>query len=219
MPNCSLPDFEYMLKNGVLLGNARVESPKSLATAVSVLGIMIAGVSNEQYGGVSVHELDKLLKPYAEMTHNKNIELYKGLGSPVDEIERLAKEKTIIDIYDAMQSLEYDINTMITSSAQTPFTTVSYGLGKSWLEKEIQKQHLKVRGEGLGKDKVTAIFPKILYFVQDGINLKKEDPNYDIKQLAIKTSAERIYPDMINVDDLMELKGGKKPITAMGLII
>ena len=219
MPNCSLPDFEYMLKNGVQLGNARVESPKSLATAVSILGIMIAGISNEQYGGVSVHELDKLLKPYAEMTHHKNIELYKGAGSPVEEIERLAKEKTIIDIYDAMQALEYDINTMITSSAQTPFSTVSYGLGQSWLEKEIQKQHLKVRGEGLGKDKVTAIFPKILYFVQDGVNLRKEDPNYDIKQLAIKTSAERIYPDMINVDDLMELKGGKKPITAMGLII
>lgn len=216
LPNCSLPDFEYMLKNGALLGNARVEPPKSLATAVSVLGIMIAGVSNEQYGGVSVHELDKLLKPYAEMTHNKNIELYKGAGSPVDAVYRLAKEKTINDIYDAMQSLEYDINTMITSSAQTPFTTVSYGLGESWIEKEIQKQHLRVRGEGLGKDKVTAIFPKILYFVQEGINLRKEDPNYDVKQLAIKTSAERIYPDMINVDDLMELKGGKKSITAMG---
>ena len=94
-----------MLANGVNIGNAKLESPKSIGTAVSILGILISAVSNEQYGGVSVHEVDKLLKPYAELTHEKNIELYKGAGSPVDEIERLAKEKTIKDIYDAMQSI------------------------------------------------------------------------------------------------------------------
>lgn len=216
LPNCSLPDFEYMLANGVNIGNAKLESPKSIGTAVSILGILISAVSNEQYGGVSVHEVDKLLKPYAELTHEKNIELYKGAGSPANRIEALAKEKTIKDIYDAMQSIEYDINTMSTSSAQTPFVTFSYGLGTGWIEREIQKQHLKVRYEGLGKDKITSIFPKILYFVQEGVNLKEGDPNYDIKKLAIKTSASRIYPDMVNVDDLMALKGGKKPITAMG---
>ena len=205
-----------MLANGVNIGNAKLESPKSIGTAVSILGILISAVSNEQYGGVSVHEVDKLLKPYAELTHEKNIELYKGAGSPVDEIERLAKEKTIKDIYDAMQSIEYDINTMATSSAQTPFVTFSYGLGTGWIEREIQKQHLEVRYKGLGKDRITSIFPKILYFVQEGVNLKEGDPNYDIKKLAIKTSASRIYPDMVNMDDLMALKGGKKPITAMG---
>lgn len=205
-----------MLANGVNIGNAKLESPKSIGTAVSILGILISAVSNEQYGGVSVHEVDKLLKPYAELTHEKNIELYKGAGSPVDEIERLAKEKTIKDIYDAMQSIEYDINTMATSSAQTPFVTFSYGLGTGWIEREIQKQHLEVRYKGLGRDRITSIFPKILYFVQEGVNLKEGDPNYDIKKLAIKTSASRIYPDMVNMDDLMALKGGKKPITAMG---
>ena len=205
-----------MLTNGVNIGNAKLESPKSIGTAVSILGILISAVSNEQYGGVSVHEVDKLLMPYAELTHEKNIELYKGAGSPVNEVERLAKEKTIKDIYDAMQSIEYDINTMSTSSAQTPFVTFSYGLGTSWIEREIQKQHLEVRYRGLGKDRITSIFPKILYFVQEGVNLKEGDPNYDVKKLAIKTSASRIYPDMVNIDDLMALKGGKKPITAMG---
>ena len=105
---------------------------------------------------------------------------------------------------------------MTTTTAQTPFSTVSYGLGLSWIEREIQKQHLQVRYDGLGENKLTAIFPKILYFVQDGINANKTDPNYDIKKIAMKTSASRIYPDAINVDDLMKLKGGKKPITAMG---
>lgn len=216
LPNCSLPDFEYMLKNGAQLGNAKVASPKSIGTAVSVLGIIISGISGEQYGGISVHELDKLLAPYAEMTFKKNTAIYEETGISSDEVERLAKKKTSKDIYDAMQSFEYDVNTMTTTTAQTPFSTVSYGLGTSWVEREIQKQHLKVRYEGLGENKLTAIFPKILYFVQDGVNLEKDDPNYDIKRIAIKTSASRIYPDVINVDDLMAIKGGKKPITAMG---
>lgn len=216
LPNCSLPDFEYMLKNGIKLGNAELEPPKSIMTAVSIIGILIAAISGEQYGGISVHELDKLLAPYAEMTLNKNRKLYREVVADEEEVERLAKIKTSKDIYDAMQALEYDVNTMTTTTAQTPFSTVSYGLGTSWVEREIQKQHLQVRYDGLGKNKITAIFPKILYFVKEGINVNEKDPNYDIKKIAIKTSAARIYPDVVNVDDLMKLKGGKKPITAMG---
>lgn len=216
IPNCSLPDFEYMLANGVQLGNAKVEPPKSIGTAVSILGILISAISGEQYGGVSVHELDQLLSPYGEMTLEKNRALYREVITDEIKVEHFAKRKTSKDIYDAMQAFEYDINTMTTTTAQTPFSTVSYGLGTSWIEREIQKQHLKVRYIGLGKNNLTAIFPKILYFVQEGINLKKSDPNYDIKKLAIKTSASRIYPDVINVNELAKLKKAKKPITAMG---
>ena len=92
--------------------------------------------------GVSIHELDKLLAPYAEMTLDKNRAIYRETGIHGDEVERLAKKKTSKDIYDAMQALEYDINTMTTTTAQTPFSTVSYGLGTSWTEREIQKQHI-----------------------------------------------------------------------------
>ena len=216
IPNCSLPDFEYMLANGVQLGNAKVESPKSISTAISILGILISAISGEQYGGVSVHELDRLLSPYGEMTLEKNRQLYREVTTDEEVVEQLAKHKTSKDIYDAMQAFEYDINTMTTTTAQTPFSTVSYGLGTTWIEREIQKQHLKVRYMGLGENKLTAIFPKILYFVQKGVNLNEDDPNYDVKKLAIKTSAARIYPDVINVDDLLKLKGAEKPITAMG---
>lgn len=216
LPNCSLPDFAYMLEQGVQLGNARVESPKSISTAVSILGILISAISGEQYGGVSIHELDKLLAPYAEMTLEKNRQLYSEVLEDAQEVEKLTRKKTSKDIYDAMQALEYDINTMTTTTAQTPFSTVSYGLGTSWVEREIQKQHLQVRYDGLGRHRITAIFPKILYFVQEGINLKPSDVNYDIKKAAVKTSASRIYPDIINVEDLMRLKGAGQPITAMG---
>lgn len=212
--NCSLPDFEYLLKNGLTLGNAVVGTPNSIGVAATLLTQIISSLTSEQYGGISVHELDKLLAPYALKSYAKNKELYREVLEDEGEVKRLARQKTKKDIYDAMQALEYQINTMTTSTAQVPFTTVSYGLGTSWVEREIQKAHLEVRNAGLA-DGSTAIFPKILYFVDEGVNLKPGDPNYDIKQVALKTSMRRIYPDLISVPRLKEMKEGRV-ITAMG---
>ena len=212
--NCSLPDFNYLLANGFTLGNAVVDTPNSIGVATTLLAQLISSLSSEQYGGISVHELDKLLAPYALKTYTKNKELYAEVLTSQQEIKRLARKKTKKDIYDAMQALEFQINTMTTSTAQVPFTTVSYGLGTSWLEREIQKSHLEVRYNGLA-DGSTAIFPKILYFVDEGLNLTPNDPNYDIKQIAIKTSMRRIYPDLISVPQLKAMKEGRV-VTAMG---
>lgn len=212
--NCSLPDFNYLLANGFTLGNAVVDTPNSIGVATTLLAQLISSLSSEQYGGISVHELDKLLAPYALKTYTKNKELYAEVITNQQEIKRLARQKTKKDIYDAMQALEFQINTMTTSTAQVPFTTVSYGLGTTWLEREIQKAHLEVRYNGLA-DGSTAIFPKILYFVDEGLNLTPNDPNYDIKQIAIKTSMRRIYPDLISVPQLKAMKEGRV-ITAMG---
>lgn len=77
---------------------------------------------------------------------------------------------------------------------QTPFTTIAGFLGTNWFEREIQKAILNVRLVGLGADKKTAIFPKILFTLKKGVNFSAEDPNYDIKQLAMKCSQARIYP-------------------------
>ena len=212
--NCSLPDFNYLLANGFTLGNAVVDTPQSIGVATTLLAQLISSLSSEQYGGISVHELDKLLAPYALKTYTKNKELYAEVLTNQQEIKRLARQKTKKDIYDAMQALEFQINTMTTSTAQVPFTTVSYGLGTSWVEREIQKAHLEVRYNGLA-DGSTAIFPKILYFVDEGLNLTPQDPNYDIKQIAIKTSMRRIYPDLISVPQLKAMKEGRV-VTAMG---
>ena len=212
--NCSLPDFNYLLANGLTLGNAVVTAPNSIGVAATLLTQIISSLTSEQYGGISVHELDKLLAPYALKTYAKNKELYGEVLGDEGEVKRLARQKTKKDIYDAMQALEFQINTMTTSTAQVPFTTVSYGLGTSWVEREIQKAHLEVRNAGLA-DGSTAIFPKILYFVDEGLNLKPGDPNYDIKQIAIKTSMRRIYPDLISVPQLKEMKEGRV-VTAMG---
>ena len=211
MPNCSLPDFEYLLSNGFVLGNARIEPPRSIGVAATLLVQLLGAISGEQYGGISIHEIDKLLEPYAEMTLEKNRALFHDAGAP--DADGCAKKKTVKDIYDAMQAFEYQVNTLTTAAAQTPFTSISLGMGTSWCAREIQRAILAVREKGMSGE--TAIFPKILFFVDEGINLAPGDPNYDVKQDAMRCSMRRIYPDLISVPRIREEKGGQL-ITPMG---
>lgn len=90
---------------------------------------------------------------------------------------------------------------------QTPFFTFNFGLGTSWFAREIQKSILKVRMEGLGKDKKTSVFPKLVFTLKRGLNLEKNDQNYDIKKLALECSAKRIYPDILSYDRIVKLLG------------
>lgn len=216
LANCSLPDFPYMLKNGFQLGDAWIESPKSIGVAATILTQLLSTMSGSQYGGLSVHLIDEVLKPYAQLTHDKNKELYREVLTDESKVEEYAWARTKKDIYDACQTMEYQINTMSTSTSQPPFTTVSLSTSTDRYSREIQKAILNVRKEGLGPNKVTAIFPKIIYFIDEGINQQEGDPNYDIKQLAMETSARRTYPDMVSVPKLRELKGCQEPITPMG---
>ena len=124
--------------------------------------------------------------------------------------EAYALEKTEKDIYDAMQSLEYEINTLYTSQGQTPFTTLGFGLGMSLFEREIQKAILKVRIKGIGKEERTAIFPKLIFTLKRGVNLEQNDPNYDIKTLALECSTKRMYPDVLNYEQIVRITGSFK---------
>lgn len=206
--NCCLPDIDYMFENGFNMGNAVIERPNSINTAVSQISQIIANVASSQYGGTSINKIDEKLERFAEINYRKHLDDAEKFDIP--NAEYYAKEKTKKDIYDAMQSLEYEINTLYTSNGQTPFTTIGFGLSESWFGREIQKAILKVRIGGLGADKKTAIFPKLIFFIKDGLNLKKDDPNYDIKQLALKCASERMYPDIINADTIQRLTGSVK---------
>ena len=211
--NCCLIDFDEMLTNGFKIGNAWVSSPKSIQTATAQMSQIIANVASLQYGGCSANRIDQLLAPYAQLNYDKHMaDAEKWITA--DKREAFAKEKTIKDIYDAMQALEYEINTLYSSQGQTPFTTVNFGLGTSWIEREIQKAILKVRIKGLGKEHRTAIFPKLVYTVKRGLNLDVTDPNYDVKQLALECSTKRMYPDLLMYDKIVELTGSFK--TPMG---
>jgi len=209
MTNCCLIDFEGMLRNGFKIGNAEVESPKSIQTATAQISQIIANVASSQYGGCSADRIDEVLAPYAEKNYQKHLADAKEWVLP-EKQEDYAWSKTQKDIYDAMQSLEYEINTLFTSNGQTPFTSLGFGLGTNRFEREIQKAILEIRIKGLGSEHRTAIFPKLIFTLKRGLNLEPGTPNYDIKQLALECATKRMYPDVLSYDKIVELTGSFK---------
>lgn len=214
MTNCCLIDFKTMLTEGFKIGNAEVESPKSIQTAAAQMAQIIANVASSQYGGCSADRIDEVLAPFAELNYKKHLATAKEWIDGEERQLAFAKEKTDKDIYDAMQSLEYEINTLYSSQGQTPFTSLGFGLGTSWIEREIQQAILKVRIKGIGKEQRTAIFPKLIFTLKRGVNLNETDPNYDLKKLALECATKRMYPDVLMYDKLVELTGSFK--TPMG---
>lgn len=210
MTNCCLIDFKNMLSRGFRIGNAQVEPPKSIQTATAQISQIIANVSSSQYGGCTVNRIDELLAPYAKRNYDKHMADAAEWIEDDSRREEFARSKTRKDIYDAMQSLEYEINTLFTSNGQTPFTSVGFGLGEGWYEREIQKAILNIRIRGLGSEGRTAIFPKLLFTLKKGLNLKPGDPNYDIKKLAVECATKRMYPDVLNYDKIVEITGSFK---------
>ncbi|MCY7169488.1 anaerobic ribonucleoside-triphosphate reductase [Streptococcus mitis] len=209
MTNCCLIDFKGMLENGFKIGNAEVESPKSIQTATAQISQIIANVASSQYGGCSADRIDEVLAPYAEKNYQKHLKDAEEWVLP-DKREDYAWKKTQKDIYDAMQSLEYEINTLFTSNGQTPFTSLGFGLGTSRFEREIQKAILTIRIKGLGSEHRTAIFPKLIFTLKRGLNLEEGTPNYDIKQLALECATKRMYPDVLSYDKIVDLTGSFK---------
>ncbi|MDU2561150.1 anaerobic ribonucleoside-triphosphate reductase [Streptococcus sp. 202] len=209
MTNCCLIDFKSMLENGFKIGNAEVESPKSIQTATAQISQIIANVASSQYGGCSADRIDEVLAPYAEKNYQKHLKDAEEWVLP-DKREDYAWKKAQKDIYDAMQSLEYEINTLFTSNGQTPFTSLGFGLGTNRFEREIQKAILNIRIKGLGSEHRTAIFPKLIFTLKRDLNLEEGTPNYDIKQLALECATKRMYPDVLSYDKIVDLTGSFK---------
>jgi anaerobic ribonucleoside-triphosphate reductase len=210
MTNCCLIDFAGMLRRGFRIGNADVEPPKSIQTATAQISQIIANVASSQYGGCSANRADELLAPYAERNFAKHLADAAQWIADESQHRPYAREKTRKDIYDAMQSLEYEINTLFTSNGQTPFVSLGFGLGTTWFEREIQRAILQIRIDGLGSERRTAIFPKLIFTLRRGLNLESGDPNYDIKQLALECSTKRMYPDVLSYDKIVEITGSFK---------
>ena len=132
----------------------------------------------------------------------------------VDELEQereiLAKIRTRKAIYDAMQTMEYQINSNRVSNGQTPFVTIGFGLGTDWFSREIQRAILLNRIRGLGKEHHTAIFPKLVFTIKHGVNADPGDPNYDLKQLALESATKRMYPDVVFYENIVKITGSFK---------
>lgn len=215
LTNCLLVGYEDMMSNGFKLGDAEIETPKSIGTAATILTQICQAVASATYGGQTHAHIDSGLKPYVEASYNKLKEKQKKWNLPdVWAEEELAKE-----VYDAMQSLLYQIQTLTTTNGQSPFVTLTFGLDTSKFGRLITEQYLKVHINGVGKNKATPVFPKVVFFLEDGINTKEGDPNYDLKKLAVECSTKRIYPDYVNVSKNREITGVKTvPVSPMGCV-
>lgn len=210
--NCCLVNIKDMLENGFVMGTAHITTPKSIRVATNVVSQIITAVSSQNYGGTTVNRIDEVLAPYVEKTYEKYCkEVEEDYDyATAEDVVNIAMKRTEKECEDAFQQLEYSINCSHNSHAQVPFVTLGFGLGESEWARMIQKWILKTRIKGLGVERKTAIFPKLLFTLKSGLNLEPQDPNYDIKQLALECSAKRMYPDILNYDEVVRVTGGFK---------
>ncbi|MFZ7234243.1 anaerobic ribonucleoside-triphosphate reductase [Avibacterium avium] len=208
MFNCMLVDLKGMLTQGFKMGNAEIEPPKSIGTAAAVTAQIIAQVASHIYGGTTINRIDEVLAPYVQLSYEKH--LHNAHQWQVPEPEAYAKAMIEKDCFDAFQSLEYEVNTLHTANGQTPFVTFGFGLGTSWQARLIQQSILRNRIRGLGKNHKTPVFPKLVFTIKKGVNQQAGDPNYDIKQLALECASKRMYPDILNYEQVVKVTGSFK---------
>lgn len=219
--NCELVNIENMLKGGCKIGNANMSEPNSVEVAVGHIVQIVASVSSNTFGGCTVPYLDRALVPYIKKSFRKHylngLKYISGIEEcDLEVIEhdneecqkrypkayKYACDMTEESVKQAMQGLEYEINSLSTVNGQTPFTTISIGTETSWEGRLVQKYVLKTRMSGFGAKKETAIFPKIVYTMWEGHNFNEEDPNYDISLLAFECMTKSIYPDILFPSEL-----------------
>ncbi|ABR74766.1 anaerobic ribonucleoside triphosphate reductase [Actinobacillus succinogenes] len=208
MFNCMLVDLKGMLTKGFKMGNAEIEPPKSIGTATAVTAQIIAQVASHIYGGTTINRIDEVLAPYVQISYEKLLKIAEEWQIP--DAEGFAKARIEKECFDAFQSLEYEVNTLHTANGQTPFVTFGFGLGTGWQERLIQKSILRNRIRGLGKNHKTPVFPKLVFTIKKGVNQSPADPNYDVKKLALECASKRMYPDILNYDQVVKVTGSFK---------
>lgn len=212
LTNCCLVNYQDMLENGFKIGNAQIGTPNSIGVASTVLTQIVLGVSASQYGGQSLANIDSGLEIYVKRSHDRLLKQQERFGLS-DEFVEYSLQK---EVYDAMQALLYQVNTITSSNGQTPFITISLGLSTSKYGRMITESYLEVHEKGLGVDGHTPVFPKVVFFLNEGINMNSTDINYDLKQKALQCAAKRIYPDFVSVPLNNKVTGGTEAVTPMG---
>ncbi|MDD7425628.1 MAG: anaerobic ribonucleoside-triphosphate reductase, partial [[Actinobacillus] rossii] len=189
-------------------GNAEIEPPRSIGTATAVTAQIIAQVASHIYGGTTINRIDEILAPYVQISYEKLLKTAQEWNIP--NPKAYANALIEKECYDAFQSLEYEVNTLHTANGQTPFVTFGFGLGLSWQERLIQISILKNRIRGLGKNHKTPVFPKLVFTIKKGVNQSPADPNYDVKKLALECASKRMYPDILNYEQVVKVTGSFK---------
>lgn len=225
--NCCLVNLEDMLQNGTCISGVLIEKPHSFATACNVATQIVAQVASSQYGGQSITLTH--LAPFVDISRRKiranlmkrHERLYGGFDE--DEIEYLTEEAVLDEIRAGMQTIQYQVTTLMTTNGQAPFITVFMYLNEvpdneehkqlkhdlALLIEEMLKQRIKGVKNKNGKW-VAPAFPKLIYVTSEN-NIYKGTPYYYLTELAAKCSSKRMVPDYISEKKMMELKGDTYP--------
>ena len=210
MHNCCLVNIGDMLDNGTVMNGKMIESPKSFQVACIVMTQIIASVASNQYGGQSLNicHLGKYLRRTYEKAYKKRFLVYSERGLSKEECHERAAEDAIErrqeDLESGVQTIQYQINTLMTTNGQTPFVTLFMYLDKEdeYIEENamIIEEILKQRLIGIKNEKgvyITPAFPKLIYVLDENNCLKGGKYDY-LTKLAVKCSSKRLYPDYIS---------------------
>lgn len=209
--NCCLINIKDMLDNGTVINGKLIESPKSFQVACTVMTQIIASVASSQYGGQSVDV--RHLGKYLRKSHDKYAQHYaeKYQGQISDEmLEQFVNDRLYDELKSGVQTIQYQINTLMTTNGQSPFVTLFLNLDPNdeYVKENamIIEEILRQRLEGIKNEKgvyVTPAFPKLIYVLDEHNCLKGGEYDY-LTRMAVKCSAKRMYPDYISAQKMRE---------------
>lgn len=209
--NCCLINIGDMLDNGTVMNGKLIESPKSFQVACTVMTQIISAVASSQYGGQSVDI--RHLGKYLRKSHDKYKQHYESKYAgkiDADLMEQFIQDRLYDELKSGVQTIQYQINTLMTTNGQSPFVTLFLNLDKDdeYIEENamIIEEILKQRLEGIKNEKgvyVTPAFPKLIYVLDEHNCLKGGKYDY-ITKLAVKCSSKRLYPDYISAKKMRE---------------
>ena len=209
--NCCLINIGDMLDNGTVMNGKMIESPRSFQVACTVMTQIIASVASSQYGGqsVDIRHLGKYLRRSYDKFKKSILEAADG-NIDADTLERLTNERLRYELKGGVQTIQYQINTLMTTNGQSPFVTLFLNLQENdpYLKENamIVEEILRQRLQGIKNDEgvyVTPAFPKLVYVLDEHNCLKGGKYDY-ITRLAVKCSAKRMYPDYISAKKMRE---------------
>ena len=223
MHNCDLVNLEDMLQNGTVITGTLIERPHSFATACNIATQIVAQVASNQYGGQSISLTH--LAPFVDVSRQKirkqvlaEVEAL-GVDPTEDKITEIVEKRLREEIRPGVQTIQYQVVTLLTTNGQAPFITVFMYLNEARSEQEkrdlavIIEEMLEQRYQGVKNEQgvwVTPAFPKLIYVLEED-NIHDDSPYYYLTQLAAKCTARRMVPDYISEKKMLELKGDVYP--------
>lgn len=218
MYNCALLDMEDMLQNGTVINGTMIEKPHSFATACNIATQIMAQVASNQYGGQSVSVAH--LAPFVNTSRQK---IKEEVKQELDDIQAeyyemdlnyITEKRLKAEITKGVQTMQYQINTLMTSNGQTPFVTLFLYLNEAKNEQEkkdlamVIEEIIRQRYQGVKNEKgawITAAFPKLIYVLEED-NIRKGTPYYYLTEMCAKCTAKRMQPDYLSEKIMLKNK-------------